>query len=444
MKDRAMQALHLLALQPVAEMTADWNSYGFRPERSTHDAIGQVFTMLARKSGAEWILEGDIKGCFDHISHEWMLKNICTDTKVLEKWLKAGVIDKGVFSPTSEGTPQGGIISPTLANIVLDGIEAALARRYPPTTNAGRKAKVNFVRYADDFVITGASKEMLENEVKPMVRDFLAERGLTLSEEKTRVTHISEGFDFLGQNVRRYSFGKPNSKLLIKPATRNVRAFLDRVREVVRLNRAAKQENLIGVLNPMIRGWCNYHRHIVAAELFGKVDHLIWDLLRSWSNRRHSNKSAGWIRNRYWGRIEDRQEFRCYAVGREGKIRTLCLRLCRDTVIERHVKIQGEATPFDLRFETYFEDRLSVRMEKDLRGRRRLLYLWKQQNGLCPVCGEKITKLTKWHLHHMVRRVDGGSDASSNLAMLHPNCHRQHHANPHLKWKLPVGYKNPT
>jgi RNA-directed DNA polymerase len=367
-----------------------------------------------------------------------MLKNICIDTQVLSKWLKAGVIDKGVFSPTSEGAPQGGIISPTLANMVLDGLESAVKRLFPSERKANA-AKVNFVRYADDFVITGSSKELLEDTVKPVIKEFLAERGLSLSEEKTKVTHISDGFDFLGQNVRKYRFGKPNAKLLIKPAAKNVKAFLDKVRDVIRKYRSAKQVHLIGALNPMIRGWANYHRHIVASERFGKVDNAIWHMLLRWATRRHHNKGVRWVLNRYFGRHGERTSvFRSIEVNTRGEIRVLALRNCVDVSIQRHVKIQGDATPFDPRFETYFENRLSVKMEGDLMGRRRLLYIWKQQEGRCPVCGEKITKLTKWHLHHLIRRVDGGSDSVSNLRMLHPNCHKQHHANPRSKWKWPV------
>lgn len=202
MLDRAMQALHLLALEPASESTSDPNSYGFRQNRSTHDAMGQLFVSLSKKASAEWVLEADIKGCFDHIGHDWLLRNACTDTDVLRKWLKAGVVDKGRLAPTDEGTPQGGIISPTLANVTLNGLESGLIAhlgvRFGKTK--ARSLKVNVVRYADDFVITGISKEVLENEVKPWVVEFLAVRGLQLSEEKTRIVHIDEGFDFLGWN----------------------------------------------------------------------------------------------------------------------------------------------------------------------------------------------------------------------------------------------------
>ncbi len=196
MKCRAMQALHLLALEPIAETTADRNSYGFRPERSTADAGEQCFISLAKKTSAEWVLEADIQNCFDKISHDWMITNIPTDEMILKKWLKAGFVYQNELFPTDAGTPQGGIISPVAANMTLDGLEAMLAEKFTKAKTTG--LKMNMVRYADDFIITGHSKEWLEQEVKPAVVEFLAARELVLSPEKTKVTHIKEGFDFLG------------------------------------------------------------------------------------------------------------------------------------------------------------------------------------------------------------------------------------------------------
>ena len=204
MFDRAMQALWLLALNPVAETTADPNSYGFRPRRSTADAIEQCFKVLAKRDCAQWILEGDIRGCFDNISHSWLLANVPMDRVVLRKWLHAGFVDKGVLFPTEAGTPQGGIASPVLANLALDGLEDAVYSALGPNKTSRKPAKVHVVRYADDFIVTGVSRELLEQRVKPAVEEFLAVRGLQLAPEKTRVTHIARGFDFLGQNVRKY------------------------------------------------------------------------------------------------------------------------------------------------------------------------------------------------------------------------------------------------
>ena len=228
MSDRAMQALYLLALDPVAETTADPNSYGFRQERSTADAIEQCFNALARSSSAPWALKCDIGSCFDKLSHQWLKAHIPIDGDILDKWLKAGYIDKEAFHPTEEGVPQGSIASPVIANLALDGIERILREKYPPNSTRGRQAKVNTIRYGDDIVITGSTKELLENEIAPLVKQFLDQRGLTLSAEKTRIVHIEEGFDFLGQNIRKYA-----GKLLITPAKKNVKTFLRKIREVI-------------------------------------------------------------------------------------------------------------------------------------------------------------------------------------------------------------------
>ena len=238
MKCRAMQALHLLALEPIAETTADLNSYGFRPERSTADAGEQCFISLARKTSAQWVLEADIQSCFDKISHAWMITKLPTDKVILKKWLKAGYVYRHELFPTDAGTPQGGIISPVAANMTLDGLEAMLAAKFPPAKRMG--LKMHMVRYADDFIITGNSKEWLEQEVRPALVEFLAERGLVLSPEKTKVTHIEKGFDFLGWNIRKY-----NGKLLTKPSAANLKAHLEKIREIIKANKAAKQANLI-------------------------------------------------------------------------------------------------------------------------------------------------------------------------------------------------------
>lgn len=440
MKDRAMQALHLLALEPAAETTADKNSYGFRPERSTHDAVEQVFKSLAQKGCAEWILEGDIKGCFDHINHDWMLNNILTDTQVLKKWLKSGVIDEGKLFPTNEGTPQGGIISPVLANLVLDGLQPMLEERFGTWSrkqNQYIKNKVNFVRYADDFVITGTSKELLEDQVKPLVKDFLASRGLELSEEKTKVTHVVEGFDFLGQNIRQYGKGK-KKWLLVTPSHKNVKTFLSHMRTTIKANATAKVENLIGLLNPKIRGWSDYHKHVVAKKTFNEVDNQIWHAIYRWARRRHPNKGGKWVAKTYFGKRGNQNWAFRAEVMKDGRVQEKFLRRCDETPIKRHVKIIKEASPYDPSFGIYFEERQGVKLAANLTGRRKLLAIWERQKGHCPVCGLKITTVTKWHLHSLVRKVDGGTDRTSNLYLLHPNCHRQHHLNPLQRWVQPA------
>jgi RNA-directed DNA polymerase len=426
LKDRAMQALHLLALEPVSETLADRNSYGFRTARSTADAIEQCHTMLSGHGKAQWILEGDIKGCFDHISHSWLLSHVSVDKEILRKWLKAGYIEAGKLFPTEAGTPQGGVISPTLANTTLDGLETELEACFG--LKGSRKAgtyKVNLVRYADDFVITGSSKELLELEVKPLVERFLSIRGLELSQEKTRITHITEGFDFLGQNVRNLG-----GKIIIKPSKKNIQAFKAKIREIFRAQKTAKQENLIVILNPVIRGWANYHRAVCASRIFASIDSWLWLKTWRWAKRRHPNKSAKWVKEKYFAKNGvSNWVFSARLSDSGGKRERMTLAKASDTRIRRHTKIKGEANPFDPQWESYFEDRLGLKMEDDLKGRARLLRLWWSQDKRCRLCGSLITKETGWNVHHRVPKCEGGLDNAANLVLLHPNCHRQLHAN---------------
>lgn len=427
MRDRAMQALYLLALQPVAETLADRNSFGFRPERSTADAMEQCFNGLAQKRCAQWILEGDIRGCFDNINHDWLIANVPMDAAILRKWLKAGYIESKRLFPTKAGTPQGGIISPTLANMALDGLERELEAKFgvKGTRNAERN-KVNLARYADDFIITGSSQELLENEVKPLVAKFLATRGLELSEEKTRVTHIDKGFDFLGQTVRKFK-----GTLLIKPSKKSVNVFLDKVREEVKANKTAKQVTLIRRLNPIIRGWANFHRSVVASETFAKVDSVIWRLLWQWACRRHPNKGRRWIKERYFDRTGSRNwVFRAETgtVLPDGQPEMVKLVQASDIKIRRHTKIKGGANPFDPQWFEYFEQRNTLKMQNNLKWQKRAFELWLNQDGKCVICCQPITIESGWHKHHLIRRADGGSDAPSNKVLLHRNCHRQVHS----------------
>src|SRR5207249_156536 len=212
------------------------------------------------------ILEGDIKSCFDQISHEWILAHIPMDKAILKKWLKAGYMENRRLYPTKEGTPQGGICSPVIANMVLDGLEQILTSHFSKTSRAGRRAKVNLIRYADDFCITGSSKELLEQEVRPLVEQFLRERGLQLSAEKTVTTHIDQGFDFLGQTVRKYQRGK-RAKFFITPSKKNIKTFLTKIRKHIKESRDLTAGELIAELNPQIRGWALYHRHVVSGEI---------------------------------------------------------------------------------------------------------------------------------------------------------------------------------
>jgi RNA-directed DNA polymerase len=429
MLDRSQQALHLLALDPVVETTADKNSYGFRQQRSCADAIAQCFITLAPAPGTQWILEGDIKACFDKISHDWLLANVPMDRTILQKWLKSGYMDKHVLHETTEGTPQGGIISPALANCALDGLERLLQEKFPQQKRfkslGGKTASVNFIRYADDFVITSKSKEILEGEVKPLVEQFLQKRGLELSPKKTVITHVEKGFDFLGQNVRRY----PNGKLLIKPSKKNVKTFLDGIRQTIRNARGMSAADLIDLLNPKIRGWANYHRHVVSSRTFSSVDHSVFYKLWQWARGRHPEKSSHWLKKKYFEKRGSRDW--CFfgkTCDDNGQLNKVWLYHAKSTPIKRHVKVKGEANPYDPAFETYFEEREGFHMRETFRGTRTLRYIWNEQRGLCTVCQLPITRTTGWRLHHCVPLVQGGSKSAENRVLLHPECHDKVHS----------------
>ena len=423
MTDRAMQALYLLALAPIAETTGDPNSYGFRIERSTADAMGQLFVCLSKKVSAQWVLEADIKGCFDHINHDWLITNVPTDKVVLRKWLKAGVIHKGQLQATDAGTPQGGIISPTLANLVLDGLESQLKQHLGVTK--AKKLKINVVRYADDFVITGTSREVLETEteVRPWVEQFLAVRGLQLSLEKTRVVHINEGFDFLGWNFRKYE-----GKLLIKPSKKNVKAFYSKVREVISTSKTVRQEDLIRQLNPILRGWALYHQPVVAKQAYSRMDYQIFQALWRWAKRRHPNKNAMWVRRKYFHAHEQRSwVFIAKVINRKGELATLKLYSLAETPIERHKKVSGGYNPFDPSMEEMGEKLRMERMLKKLKYRKQIVSLFQSQQGRCALCGQSVTRETGWHDHHIVYRTRGGDDSLGNRVLLHPVCHQRLH-----------------
>ena len=290
--DRALQALHAMALQPWAETTADKTSFGFRMYRNAQDAAAYLFNCLSKKTSAPYVLEGDIKSCFDTISHEWLLENIPMDKKILAEFLRAGYSNEGMYYSTTIGAAQGGIISPILANMALDGIEILLNNQF-------KNKKVHFVRYADDWVVTAETQEIAE-QAKILVEEFLVDRGLSLSEEKTKIVHIDDGFDFLSWNFRKY-----DGKLLIKPSGKSVSSITSKISNIIHNAKSVSQEDLIEKLNPLIQGWSMYHKNFVSAETFKRLDSVVWDLLWQWAKRRHSDKGHRWVARKYWHSIEN-------------------------------------------------------------------------------------------------------------------------------------------
>lgn len=433
MLDRAMQALYLQGLEPFVESTSDPKSYGFRPDRSTADAMVELFHLLAPTVAPAWILEGDIKGFFDNINHEWLCRHVPMDKAMLHKWLKAGVIDKHQFADTKAGTPQGGIISPCLANATLNGLENQLKAYFAQQVGVTKSKRLGLqvVRYADDFVITAFSKELLENKVKPWVEEFLSVRGVQLSQEKTRITHINTGFDFLGWNFRKYVPKSPyrKAKLLIKPSKKNAQAFYHKVAEIIKNSGALTQDALIGRLNPVLRGWAEYHSPVVAKQTFSKLEHLIFWRLWRWARHRHPNKSIKWVRKRYFQSIGERSwvfaaSYKLHS-GEAGHRRLYGL---ASTPIVRHKRLPTEYHPYDAEHEEKWEALRVQRMRHKLRYRKEVWSLFSRQLGLCAYCGGGLSMQSGWHDHHIVRRVDGGSDRKENRVLLHPNCHALVHS----------------
>jgi RNA-directed DNA polymerase len=346
MHDRAMQALYALALAPIAETLADRNSYGFREGRCCADALEQCFTVLARKTSAPEVLEGDIRACFDELSQEWLLAHVPMDKRLLRAWLQAGYFEGNQLHLTLAGTPQGGLISPLLANFALDGMEQALHAATQPGD------KVHFVRYADDFVATGATRHLLEQKAQPALTAFLHPRGLALSEQKTVITSLQEGFDFLGHTLRKYG-----DKLLITPAKRKVQALRQKIRRVFQAALGRSQAALLRQLNPLLRGWANYYRNGAAKAIFSKLDHYVWQKIRRWINRRHPNKSLAWKKAKYFSAAGDHGGFSVGYHTKKGQSRVLSLYRMASTPIERHLKVRGAANPYDPRYTQYFAQR---------------------------------------------------------------------------------------
>lgn len=355
MGDRAMQSLWKLALDPICEEWADSNAYGFRPKRCAIDAIEQCYLALAKKASAQWILEGDIHACFDTISHDWLLKNIPMDKVILRKFLKAGVMEEGIVRSTWEGTPQEGIISPTLTVMSLSGLETVLKKRFKEGT------KVNKITYADDFIITGNSRELLDTQVRPLVEDFLQHRGLKLSKKKTIICPIEEGFDFLGFNIRKY-----NGKFMSKPSKASLKHLLKDVRETLKSLRGTSADKIIYALNPKITGWCSYFRHSCASRAFASVDNRIYVALAQWVHRRHTRESRNRAFRKYF-----KSRGTCnwlFSAPSKEKGNLLYLKQATHVKIKGFIQVRAKAHPFNPEFKEYFENRERNRFIKGLGG----------------------------------------------------------------------------
>ena len=419
-KDRVAQAIVKNALEPEWEAIFEPNSYGFRGGRSCHDAIEQCFLRLQGGKGKRqkdtWVLDADIKGFFDNIAHKSILKKIGSfpRSELIKEWLKVGFIEGKTFNPTETGTPQGGVISPLLANIGLHGLEEFINKTNP---------KLGIVRYADDFVVTAKDKESLE-EVLTLIRQTLLQRGLEISEEKTRIVPIDDGFNFLGFNLRQYQ-----GKLLIKPEKKKVLDFCKKTSKILSKMKARTQEDVIKTLNPLLRGFANYYRGVVSKETFSYIHHRVWQYLWRWAKRRHPNKSKKWVYHRYFGSFQgNKWTFMCRGTGRKGKKQLHVLYNISSTPIIRHIKVKGKSSPDDPSLREYWQNRSRKFGEKYWAKGSKYEQIAKFQTGKCPVCGESLFNGEEIETHHIVPVAEGGLDDLENLMHLHKACHKQVHS----------------
>lgn len=358
-KDRTMQMLVRLALEPEWEARFEPHSHGFRPGRRCMDAIWQIWhsiRAISRYRKSEWILDADISGCFDNINHDALLKRVPVFRETVRRWLKSGIVEFGKYFQTKSGTPQGGIISPLLANIALDGMERLFGAENSkgnystPSHRQGDNKGLNLVRYADDFVVTAPSRERIISYVLPKLRAFLRERGMSLNEAKTKIVHREDGFDFLGFTIRQFN-GRTRKVCLAKPSKKAVKRHLEHIKSMISKNKQMKADELISKLNPIIRGWANYYCYSSAKETFNYIDYRIWKMLWQWCLRRHKNKGKQWIRHRYFMDIGKRT----WIFGERKENVLLFSRSFRTGV--RYTPVKGYSSPYDSDLHDYWRKR---------------------------------------------------------------------------------------
>src|SRR6266487_3471849 len=422
--DRCLQAMIKNALEPSWEARFEGTSYGFRPGRSCHDAIEKIYRLARPNMTKKWVLDADIRGAFDNISHAYLLKTIgpVPGKELIKQWLKAGYVEYGTFHATEQGTPQGGVISPLLANIALHGMEEAIGVKYDSRGQLIGKRAV--VRYADDFVCFCESRADAE-QVQQILVEWLKVRGLTLSEEKTRIVHLTEGFDFLGFNVRHYpapQTSRTGWKLLIKPSKEAVQDVQKKLKDQWNKAQGTSVQSVLAKLNPIIRGWANYFRTAVAKEIFNSLDRWMFYKTDRYTRRIHPKKSADWRHRKYWGRFQlDRLDSWVFGDTQTGG------HLLKFSwfPIERHTLVKGKSSPDDPRLADYWRKRQEAKA-RDLTFSKQKLA--KRQKGRCLECGESLFNEEELQVHHRLAKSQGGKDVYSNLALVHLLCHQHIHA----------------
>ena len=459
MKDRVMQALVKSALEPYWEAQFEGTSYGFRPGRSAHDAITRIYTAINKK--ARYVLDADIAKCFDKINHDYLLSKVdCPHNikRIIKQWLECGVMDKGILEETDSGTPQGGVISPLLANIALHGMIKDTENHFPRTKrkedgSLHREYKPKIIRYADDFVVLHEDYDVIL-QCKTLIAQWLEKVGLELKPEKTSIRHtlksiehdgktIDPGFDFLGFNIRSYPVGKHHSgktggnskwgieskaigfKTLIKPSKKKILAHHEAIKEVVKANKKAPQELLIARLNPIIRGWCNYYRTVTSRETFSSEDSILWNTLRAWTVNRKKKETP----------LYDALK-KYFSYGKQGKwtfqTREYVLYHHTETEIKRHTLVKPESSPYDGNW-TYWSKRRGTYTGTPAR----VAKLLKKQKGICPQCKQHFTPEDLIEVDHIIPKSKGGKDTYNNLQALHRHCHDAKSKNDYLyDWHL--------
>ena len=426
MSERARQCLAKLALEPEWEARFEGNSYGFRPGRSCHDAIGAIFNGIRCKS--KFVLDADLKACFDNINQQALLAKRHTSTALrhaIKGWLKAGVLENGVVTPTEAGTPQAGTISPLLATVALHGMEEVVQSKH----NRKHQEQPILIRYADDLVLLHSDLEKLK-QAEQKLTNWLADMGLYMNPKKTRITHTltpyegNVGFDFLGFSVRQFPVGKTHTgkntygkplgfKTIIRPSKEAIKRHILALNQRMKKMRSYPQWKLIKELNPVIWGWSNYYRAVVSSDTFSAGDRQVWFQLQSWARRRHSRKKRSWIDAKYWKQVDGRDTF-CTPVGAK-------LRLHRATRIQRHEKVRGTASPYDGNL-LYWSQRLKAHPLMHAR-KAKLLH---QQQGKCRWCKLTFRDEDMLEIDHIDH--NHSNNTLSNLMLLHLHCHDERHS----------------
>ena len=419
---RCLQAMVKNALEPAWESRFEGTSYGFRPGRNAHDAIEKIYNFARANTRKKVVVDADITGAFDNICQEFILKALgdVPGKALIKQWLKAGYLEGGRYHDTPTGTPQGGVISPLLLNIALHGMEAALGmKRDGQGTSIGKRA---VVRYADDFVVFCESEEDAHVVRDRILPDWLAKRGLSLSEEKTRIVHLTEGFDFLSFNIRRYlrpQTSRSGYKLCIKPSKKAVLGKVKELREKWLALRGHSLKAVLWKLNPIIRGWANYHRTSVASRLFNKLDNWMFRRALRYTKHTHPEKSWKWVRKRYWGQWnKERDDNWVFGDKRSGKY----LLKFSWFKIERHELVRGTSSPDDPDLRDYWWERQKVNAKHLSAGD---IDMANDQGWVCRLCGADLINGEELHRHHTIPRAMNGSNARSNRELVHLYCHQQ-------------------